>query len=60
MYVIFASGLKKIWFYTPYIEQIADQNNAQRNKSLRLKIELRGIKTLDAQCTPGINHEQCT
>ena len=39
------------------IEQIPDQGNAQRNKSLRLKRELQWIKTLDTQFPHGMNHK---
>ena len=38
------------------IEQIPDQGNAQRNKSLRLKRELVWIKTLGTQFPHGMNH----
>ena len=37
-------------------EQIPDQGNAQRNKSLRLKRELHWIKTLGAQFPHGMNN----
>ena len=39
------------------IEQIPDQGNAQRNKSLRLKRELHWIKTLGTQFPHGMNHK---
>ena len=39
------------------IEQIPDQSNTQRNKSLRLKRELHWIKTLDTQFPHGMNHK---
>ena len=39
------------------VEQIPDQGNAKRNKSLRLKRELHCIKTLDTQFPCGMNHE---
>ena len=39
------------------IEQIPDQGNAQRNKSLGLKRELHWIKTLGTQFPHGMNHE---
>ena len=39
------------------IQQIPDQGNAQRNKSLRLKRELHWIKTLGTQFPHGINHK---
>ena len=39
------------------IEQIPDQGNAQRNKSLRLKRELYWIKPLGTQFPHGMNHK---
>ena len=39
------------------IEQISDQGNAQRIKSLRLKRELHWIKTLGTQFPHGMNHK---
>ena len=39
------------------IEQILDQGNAQRNKSLRLKRELQWIKTLGTQFLHGMNQK---
>ena len=39
------------------IEQIPDQGNAQRTKSLRLKRELHPIKTLGTQFPHGLNHK---
>ena len=39
------------------IEQIPDQGNAQRNKSLRTKRELHWIKTLGTQFPHGMNHK---
>ena len=39
------------------IEQIPDQGNAQKNKSLRLKRELHWIKTLWTQFPHGMNHK---
>ena len=39
------------------IEQIPDQGNAQRNKSLGLKRELHWIKTLGTQFPHGMNHK---
>ena len=39
------------------IEQIPDQGNAQRTKSLRLKRELHWIKTLGTQIPPRMNHK---
>ena len=39
------------------IEQIPDQGNAQRNKSLGLKREIYLIKTLGAQFPHGMNNK---
>ena len=39
------------------IEQIPDQDNAQKNKSLRLKRELHWIKTLGTQFPHGMNYK---
>ena len=39
------------------IEQIPDQGNAQRTKSLRLKKELHWIKILDTQFPHGMDHK---
>ena len=39
------------------IEQIPDQGNAQKNKSLRLKRELHWSKTLGTQFPHGMNHK---
>ena len=52
-----------IWFGAEYnmilypIEQIPDQGNAQRNKSLRLRRELHWIKTLGTQFPHGMNNK---
>ena len=39
------------------IEQIADQGNARRTKSIRFKRELHWIKTLGTRSSRGMNHE---
>ena len=60
IYIIFADnicfGAKYNMILYP-IEQIPDQGNAQRNKSLRLKRELHWIKTLGTQFPRGMNHK---
>ena len=40
-----------------HIEQITDQGNEQKNKSLRLKRELHWIKTFGTQFPHGMNHK---
>ena len=42
---------------TDPIEQIPDKGNAQRTKSVRLKIEFHWIKTLGTQIPHGMNHK---